>query len=124
MLISLCLIASGKAKPSKKAKTSKPSEDTHATKDPKATDPEKQTMCKSLYQTSAAAMDDLPPEEYPVTVDPMNVDPKNAKPPIPAQPAQETEDVIVTGTAYTAPGNPPVLSKHSATPLLTKASGN
>ena len=44
----------------------------------------------------------------------MNVDPENAKTPSPAQPAQEDEDVIVTGTAYTTPGNPTILSKHNA----------
>ena len=47
-------------------------------------------------------------------MDSMNVDPENAKPPSPAQPAQDTKDVMVTGTAYTAPRNSTVLSKHSA----------
>src|SRR4051812_16020422 len=47
-------------------------------------------------------------------MDPMNVDPENAKPPSPTQLAQETEDVIVTGTACTAPGNPTILSQHIA----------
>jgi hypothetical protein len=96
------------AKPSKKLKVNKPAED------PKAIDPEKQTVSESMHRTSETAMDDPPLEEPPVTMDTMDVDPENAKPPSPAQPAQETEDVIVTGTAYAAPGNPTVLSKHNA----------
>ena len=56
-------------------------------------------MSESLPQTSKAAMDDPPPEEHLVTMDPMNVDRENANPHSPAQPAQETEDVIVTGMA-------------------------
>ena len=71
-------------------------------------------MSESLHQTFEATMDDPLPEEHRVTTDPMNIDPENAKPPSPAQPAQETEDIIVTGMAYTAPGNPTVLSKQSA----------
>ena len=31
----------------------------------------------------------------------------------PSSPAKDDDDVIVTGTAYTAPGNPVVLSKHT-----------
>ena len=42
----------------------------------------------------------------------MVVDPEKDKPPSPAQPAQETEDIMITGTAYKAPRNPTVLSKH------------
>lgn len=95
------------ARPSKKLKVHKPAED------PKVTEPEKQTA-SFLHQTSEASMDDPPPEEHHATMDSMNVEPENAKPPSPAQPAQEIEDVIVTGTAYAAPGNPTVLSKHSA----------
>ena len=92
------------AKPSKKLKVDKPAKDA---------DPEK-TISESLHQTSEAAMDDPPPEEHPVTMDPVNFGLENAKPPSPAQPAQETEDIIVTGMAYIAPGNPAVLSKHGA----------
>ena len=104
------------AKPSKRLKVNKPAED------PKVADPEKQTMSESLHQTSEAAMDDPPPEEHHVTMDSMNVDPENAKPPSPAQPAQEPEEVIVTGTAYTAPGNPTVLSKHNIVGVKTGGS--
>ena len=66
-------------------------------------------------------MDEPPPEEQPITMDSRNVDSENAKTPCPAQPAQEIEDVIVTGTAYTALGNPTVLSKHSAKEEFTTA---
>nr|XP_020193772.1 WASH complex subunit 2-like [Aegilops tauschii subsp. strangulata] len=87
------------AKPSKKLKVNKPSED------PKVADPEKYTTSESLDQASEAAMDDTPPEEHPVTTDPMNVDPENAKPPSPAQPAQETEDVIAELNMKESPVN-------------------
>ena len=102
------LVLSAIAKPNKKLKMNKPAEN------PKAADLEKHTIPESSHQTSEATTDDPPPEEQPVTMDSMNVDPENAKPPSPAQPAQETEDIIVTRMAYTAPGNPTVLSKQSA----------
>ena len=47
-------------------------------------------------------------------------DPPNPKPTSPAKLAEEVpsdkiaEDVIITGTGYTEPGNPSVLAKHSA----------
>ena len=58
-------------------------------------------------------MDDPPPEDHPVTQDAMDTDPKNDKPPSPAQPAHEYDDIMITGMAYQAPGNPIALSKHS-----------
>ena len=47
-------------------------------------------------------------------MDSMDVDPENAKPPSPTQLVQESEDVTITRTAYTAPGNPTALAKHNA----------
>ena len=45
----------------------------------------------------------------------MDVELAISKPPSLAKPAEEkTDDVIVTGFGYTAPGNPTVLSKHIA----------
>ena len=45
----------------------------------------------------------------------MDVEPVISKPRSPAKPIEEkTGDVVVTGFGYTAPGNPTVLSKHSA----------
>ena len=102
----MCFTFSAMAKPNKKLKVNKPAED------PKVADPEKQTMSESLHQISEVAMDDPPLEEHHVTMDSMDVNPAHAKPLSPAQPAEEAEDVIVTGTTYTEPGNPTVLSKH------------
>ena len=48
-------------------------------------------------------------------MDHMDVEPVMSKPPSPIKPAEEkTNDVIVTGFGFTAPGQPTVLSKHSA----------
>ena len=45
----------------------------------------------------------------------MDVEAVISKPPSPAKPIEEkTDDVVVTGFGYTAPGNPTVLSNHSA----------
>nr|XP_045083553.1 spidroin-1-like [Aegilops tauschii subsp. strangulata] len=45
----------------------------------------------------------------------MDVEPVISKPPSRAKPAEEkNDDVVLTGFGYTAPGNPTVLSKHSA----------
>ena len=71
----MCFILSAIAKPSKKLKVNKQSED------PKTADPEKQTISKSLHQTSEAAIDDPPLEEHPDTMDSMDADPAHAKPP-------------------------------------------
>ena len=95
------------AKPSKKQKIDKPAEE------PKTVELEQYATTETLHQESEAVMDDPPPEEHPVTKDVMDIDPENDKPPSPTQPAQETEDIMITGTAYQAPGNPIALSKHS-----------
>ena len=94
--------------PSKKQKTDKPAEE------PKNVDPEQHATTETLHQVSEAMMDDLPPEDHPVTQDTMDIDSENDKPPSPAQPAQESDDIMITGTTYQAPGNPIVVSKHSA----------
>ena len=45
----------------------------------------------------------------------MDVEPAISKPPSPIKPAEEkTDDVVVTGFGFTAPGQPTVLSKHIA----------
>ena len=48
--------------------------------------------------------------------------PSPTKPPSPIKPAEEkADDVTITGHGYTAPGNPTVLSKHSAKEELSVA---
>ena len=45
----------------------------------------------------------------------MDVDPTTIKLPSPIKPTKtKADDVIITGLGYSAPGNPTVLSKHSA----------
>ena len=63
---------------------------------------------------SEAVIDDPPPEEHPVIQDALDVDLEDDKPPSPSQRAQKTDDIMITGTAYQAPGNPIALSKHNA----------
>ena len=93
------------AKPSKKAKMNKPAEDTNPSK------PEKQ-IPEASHPTTEITADDPPPEEHNIAVEPMDAEPATTKPPSPAQ--EKAEDVIITGLGYTEPGNPTVLSKHSA----------
>jgi hypothetical protein len=94
------------AKPSKKLKVTK------TTKNP--SEPEKQSAETSLHATEAT-VDEPPLEEHNITIDHMDVDPATTKPPSPIKPTEEkADDVIITGLGYTVPGNPTVLSKHSA----------
>ena len=63
-----------------------------------------------------AILDDPPLQDHEILVEHMEVDPMvhADKPPSPTKVADNTDDVMVTGVSYTAPGNPTALSKHSA----------
>nr|XP_040245583.1 vegetative cell wall protein gp1-like [Aegilops tauschii subsp. strangulata] len=98
----------GQAKPSKKAKLNKPVDDVNPS------EPEQQQLELS-HPIAGDIIDDSPPQDHEASIDHMEVEPVISKPPSPAKPAEEkTDDVVVTGFGYTAPGNPTVLSKHSA----------
>ena len=124
---------------SKKAKTSGPTDDVESEKTPEnAGENPNIVMDDSTPQDPAT--DANPPEADPAThvdtsspratppspvADPLssvaNPPSPAANPPSPAKdnvnppsPAKDDDDVIVTDTAYTAPGNPVVLSKHTA----------
>ena len=91
------------------AKVNKPTEDSIPT------DPE-QTPEQSNPNTEAI-LDDPPPQDHEIEVEHMEVDPMihADKLPSPTKVADDnTDDVMVTGVSYTAPGNPTALSKHSA----------
>ena len=121
---------------SKKAKTSGPSDDVEPEKtpddagenpdivmddtapqdpatdaNPPEADPETHVETSSPHATPSSPVADLPRS----TADPPS---PAAKPPSPvanpSSPAKDDDDVVVTGTAYTAPGNPVALSKHTA----------
>ena len=89
-------------------------------------EPEKQSTETSL-QDAEATVDEPSPEEHNVTMDHMDVDPATIKMPSPIKPTEtKAGDVTITGLAYSAPGNPTVLSKQSAKEelsLLTRANG-
>ena len=96
------------AKPSKKAKLNKRAEDSNPS------EPEKQ-MPEASHPTAEATIDEPPPEDHNVTIDHMDVEPVIPKSPGPIKPTEEkTDDVVITGLGYTAPGNTTALSKHSA----------
>ena len=124
MLILLYLHHRGIAKAGKKLKVR------CSSKDPKIIEPEKQApeISGASMQNPEDLANDPPPQYDTTTFDPMNTivnpaithDPPSPKPPNPAKLIEETpsdkatEDVIITGTGYTEPGNPTVLAKHSA----------
>jgi hypothetical protein len=98
-----------KARPSKKAKLNKPADDSAPT------DPEKNP--EQFEPNTEAILDDPPPQDHETFVEQMEIDPMGHadKPPSPTKVADDkTDDVVVTGVSYTAPGNPIALSKHSA----------
>ena len=102
------LICRGHAKPSKKAKLSKPVDDSNPS------EPEKQ-QSEPSNPIAEATLADSPPQDHEVSIDHMDVAPAISKPLSPVKPAEEkTDDVVVIGFGYTAPGYPTVLSKHSA----------
>ena len=95
-------------RPSKKVKLNKPAEDSNPS------EPKKQ-LPEASHPTAEATIDDPPPEEHDVTMDHIDVEPVITKPSSPIKPTEEkTDDVVITGLGYTAPGNPTALSKHSA----------
>ena len=99
---------SGKAKPSKKASLTKPADDINLS------EPEKQPESPHPQQTAEATIDNSPPEDREASMDHVDVEPTTSKPPSPIKPAEEkTNDVVVTGFGFTAPGQPTALSKHN-----------
>nr|XP_040251755.1 otolith matrix protein OMM-64-like [Aegilops tauschii subsp. strangulata] len=100
-------VPGGQAKPSKKAKLNKPVDVSNPS------EPEKQQLEPS-NPIAEATLDDPPPQDHEASIDHMDVEPTISKPPIPIKPAKEkTNDVVVTGFGFTAPGHSTVLSKHS-----------
>ena len=60
-------------------------------------------------------VDDPPPENRGTSPDHIVVDPLGAEPPSPIKPSEpNTEEVLITGTGFTEPGNPTILARHSA----------
>ena len=89
-------------------KLNKPADDSNPS------EPEEQQP-ESSHPIAEATIDDPPPEDHEASIDHMDVEPAISKPPSPVKPAEEKiDDDVITGFGYTAPGNPTVLSKHSA----------
>ncbi|XP_044412477.1 histone-lysine N-methyltransferase SETD2 isoform X2 [Triticum aestivum] len=118
-------VAGAKARLSKKAKTSGPTDEAEPEKTPEDTGRDIEVVMDDSAPQDPAT-DANPPEAGPAT----HVDPSSphATPPSPAadppSPARDTvnppssskggDDVIITGTGHTSPGNPVVLAKHTA----------
>ena len=103
------LIFRAQARPSKKAKLNKTVDDSNP--------PNLEQNPEQSNRNTKAILDDPPPQDHETLVEHMEVDPMihADKPPSPTKAADEnTDDVMVTGVSYTAPGNPTALSKHSA----------
>ena len=90
-------------------KTNKP------VKNPKVHEPEEQTPeAEASIQNPENTANEPPPEIPDTLVDPMNINPSGTKLPSPAKPAEDAEDVLITGTGFVEPGNPVALAKHTA----------
>jgi hypothetical protein len=115
----LYVLLSAKPRPSKKAQLNKPSDDNVDIEPEKTPD---------LEGTNADVIHDNPPlQDYDFIVEQTEIDPTghtdkptgparaDDKPASPAKAADDKEDdVMITGVGHIAPGNPVVLSKHSA----------
>lgn len=100
------------AKPNKKIKVTKPTEN--------PSEPEQHSTETCLHAPEATS-NEPPLEEHNISIEHMDVEPATTKlpspikPPRPIKPTEEKVDVVTnTGLGYTAPGNPTILSKHSA----------
>ena len=105
----LRLIFRAKARPSKKAKTNNQVDVSNSFEPERTLEPSN--------PNAGNTPDDPSPQDHAVFAGPMGIDlSSNAdNPPSPTKVADDnTDDVMVTGVSYTAPGNPTALSKHSA----------
>ena len=116
-----CFNISAKARLSKKAKTSAPTGEVEPEKAPENPDKNLDNLMDDYVPPEPTNNADLPEADlathedtsspHAITASPV-ADPlrSTANPPSPAK----DDDVIVTGTAYTAPGDPVILAKHIA----------
>ena len=123
------IFLSAKPRPSKKARLNKPADEDVAVEPEKTPDPEETNI--------DAILNDPPPQDHDFVAEqaevdttshadqptsPVRTDNKPAspvkntdKPPTPVTAADDKDDdIIITGTGHTAPGNPVVLSKHTS----------
>nr|XP_040255642.1 actin cytoskeleton-regulatory complex protein PAN1-like [Aegilops tauschii subsp. strangulata] len=99
----------GQAKPSKKEKVTKPA------KAPKAVELEQQVSAPEVSEKQQEPAPDVPPEIPDLSTDHTNTDSLITEPSSSLKPSEtHTDDVLITGTGFTEPGNPTALSKHSA----------
>ena len=98
------------AKPSKKAKVTKPAED------PKVVEPKQQVLASDASEKQPEEpAHDVPPEILDLSHDHTDINPLNTESSNPLKPSEEHgEDVMITGSSFTEPGQPTVLAKHSA----------
>ena len=123
------IFLSAKPRPSKKARLNKPVDEDVAVEPEKTLDPEETNI--------DAILNDPPPQDYDFVAEqaevdttshadqptsPVRADNKPASPvkntdnpPTPVMPANDKDDdIMITGTGHTTPGNPVALSKHTA----------
>ena len=101
---------SAQAKPKKKAKVTKPAED------PKVAEPDQQASAPEASEQQPEDPASNTQAEMPdLSVDQTNIDSLNTEPSSSLKPSETyADDVLITGTGFTEPGNPTVLAKHSA----------
>ena len=100
----------GQAKPNKKAKVTKPTEA------PKVVEPEQQVSAPDASEKQPEEpASDVPPVIPDLSIDHTNTDSLNTELSSSLKSSEtHTDDVLITGTGFTEPGNPTVLAKHSA----------
>ena len=93
---------SGQAKPNKKAKVSKPAED------PKVPEPDQQASAPDASEQQPDDPASNTQSEIPeLSVDQTNIDPSTTEPPNSLNsPKTYVDDILITGTGFTKPGNP------------------
>ena len=102
------IFLSAKPRPSKKARLNKPADEDVAVEPEKTPDPEETNI--------DAILNDPPPQDHDFVAEQAEVDTTSHadQPTSPVRTDDKDDDIMITGTGHTAPGNPVALSKHTA----------
>ena len=97
---------SGQAKPNKKVKVTKPAED------PKVAEPDQQDFAPEASEQQLEDPASNTQTEMPeLFVDQTNIDPSTTEPSSSLNPPETyADDILITGTGFTEPGNPTILA--------------
>ena len=88
---------------------------TKLAEDPKAAEPDQPTFVPEHSEQPEDPASNTQPKTAQLSANETNTDPPTTEPSSSVNPPEtNTDDVLITGTGFTEPGNPTVLARHSA----------